>query len=304
MYSVIIPVYQGEKTIIRLNEEIRSFFEEAGHPFEVVWVYDCGPDQSWEVIKELKEKYPDQTIAIRLSRNFGQHNALICGFEHARGDYFITIDEDLQHRPNDIQHLIQEQSRMDFDVVYGKFGSLQHSFFRNITSLLLRKLLKVGIPDLHQDYSAFRLIKRSVALRTLGMSNSYTFLDGYLSWITTHVGSTPVSHSKRVGGRSSYNFKKLIEHFVNIFVTFSNLPIRLLTYSSILLFFLSAIYSGYIVTRKLIYDDFISGFATMAIFLGMGFGLVLLGLGIIGEYIHRINLKTTQRPNFIAAEIL
>jgi undecaprenyl-phosphate 4-deoxy-4-formamido-L-arabinose transferase len=304
MYSVIIPVFHGEATIERLHAEIRSFFALSGQSFEVVWIYDCGPDNSWEVIKKLKTAFPDQTTAVRLSRNFGQHNALICGFLHARGDYFITMDEDLQHHPADIQYLVQEQQRGDFDVVYGKFQQLRHSWFRRITSKLLQQLLKTGIPGLHEDFSAFRLIRRSVALRTVEMRNSYTFLDGYLAWITMHVSSVSVSHANRVAGKSSYNLKKLVEHSVNIFVTFSNLPIRMLTYGSVLIFVLSAMYSVYIVIRKLVYDDLITGFATLAIFLGMGFGLVLLGLGIVGEYIYRINLKTTQRPNFVEAEIL
>lgn len=304
MYSVIIPVFHGEKTLERLHAEIRSFFESAGKPYEIVWVYDCGPDQSWEVIKKLKAAFPKETTAIRLRRNFGQHNALICGFSHARGDYFITMDEDLQHSPADIQQLIQEQQRGDFDVVYGKFETLQHNRFRSITSRLLQQLLKTGIPGLHPDYSAFRLIRREVALHALQMHNSYTFLDGYLTWITTQVSSIAVSHATRAAGKSSYNLKKLVEHSINIFVTFSNLPIRLLTYSSVLIFLLSAIYSSYIIVRKLVYDDFITGFATIAIFLGMGFGFVLLGMGIIGEYLYRINLKTTRRPIFIEAEVL
>lgn len=304
MYSIIIPVYQGEQTVSPLFKQIKAFFEEKKLPFEIVFIYDCGSDQSWSIIQELFNIHPEIIQAIHLSRNFGQHNAIICGFKHAKGDIFITMDEDLQHNPADIEKLVEAQKIHDFDLVYGKYEILKHNAFRNITSQIARKMLLKGIPGLHPHYSSFRLIKREIAKQTLNMSNAYTFLDGYISWITTHVSSTTVGHAGRAGGKSSYNTRKLIEHTINILITFSNLPIRFFSYTAFGIFIISSIYSLYILGRKLIFNDLISGFATIAIFLGMGFGLVLLGLGIIGEYIYRINQKTTSRPNFHEREVL
>ncbi len=301
--SIIIPVYNGEGTLNQLFHQIKVFCELKHYSFEVVLVWDCGPDKSLEVIISLKNKFPTLIKAIKLSRNFGQHNAIICGFEIAKGDYIITMDEDLQHLPDDIEFLIQKQKEGDFDVVYGNYEKRKHSGFRNITSLLLKRFIKIGIPELHQDYSAFRILKSSTAKSTIEMRNSYTFLDGYISWITTNTSSCIVSHHERAAGSSSYSIKKLIAHSINIFVTFSDLPIKIVTWSSIGFFLFTFGYSAWVLLQKLIYNNLVPGFASMIILLSFGIGSILLALGILGQYLHRINLKTTKRPNFVCSEI-
>jgi undecaprenyl-phosphate 4-deoxy-4-formamido-L-arabinose transferase len=302
-YSVVIPTYRGQDTLRPLISELAEFFEQARLSYEVIMVNDAGPDHSWRVMQQIQQERGADTVKIvRLSRNFGQHNALICGFAYARGEFIITMDEDLQHRPADIARLIATQAAGDYDVVYGKYETLQHSGFRNITSRLLKRLLRVGLPDLHEDYSAFRLLRARTARYCLDMSNSYTFLDGYLTWVTRSFASVNVVHQQRQAGESSYTLAKLVEHSINIFTTFSYLPVRLLSLLSIGVFILTTGYSFYILARKLFVNDLSSGFPTLIITLGFGIGLVLLGMGILGEYIHRINLKTTRRPNFVEAE--
>lgn len=302
-YSIIVPVYNGELTVNSLFERIINYFNTTNFKYEVIFVYDCGPDKSWESLLKLKNKYPDIIKIIRLTRNYGQHNALICGFQYAKGDFIVTMDEDLQHDPFDIQSLIDEQKKGDYDLVYGKYIELKHSSYRNITSKIMKKLIDISIPDIHPDYSAFRLIKAPIAKATLEMQNSYTLLDGYLSWITTNTSSCPVSHNERLEGQSSYTLNKLINHSINVFVTFSDFPIRLLSKLSILVLFIMSLLGIYIVFRKLIYNDFAMGYPSMILAVGFGVGLIMLSLGIIGEYIYRINLKTTKRPNFKVREI-
>ncbi|HEX8350930.1 MAG TPA: glycosyltransferase family 2 protein [Hymenobacter sp.] len=304
-YSVVIPVYRGQDTVRPLALQLQTFFQNLGRSFEIIFVCDGSPDDSWQVIQALRADLGSDVVkAIQLSRNFGQHNALLCGFRHAHGRFIITMDEDLQHRPADIGRLLQRQAEADFDVVYGKYETLQHSRFRNLTSRAMRRLLNLGIPDLHPDYSAFRLIKTDIAKHCLQMQNSYTFLDGYLTWVTNHVASTPVVHQERPVGQSAYTVSKLVAHSINIFATFSDLPIRLLSITSVFVFLLTSAYSIYVLVRKFLYNDFLSGFPSLIISIGFGVGLLLLGMGILGEYIHRINLKTTRRPNFIERETL
>jgi polyisoprenyl-phosphate glycosyltransferase len=303
-YSVVVPVYRGASTIDRLFEDCRSFFETEGYTWEVVFVCDGARDNSWEVITGLKGRYPGKVKGIRLTRNFGQHNALMSGFSHAGGDFIITMDEDLQHSAMDIPAMIARQKEQDYDIIYGYYREKKHNFFRNFTSSILRMLISFSIPDVHSDYSAFRLIRGDIARRILGMKNSYTFVDGYLSWITTHVSSVYVNHSAGQAGKSSYTFRKLVEHSINIFVTFSNIPIRLLSWLSIIFFIFSGSYGLYILIRRIFFADLISGFATFAVLGGFGLGFLLLGMGILGEYIQRINLKTTQRPVFEERDII
>jgi undecaprenyl-phosphate 4-deoxy-4-formamido-L-arabinose transferase len=297
-YSIIVPVYNGEKTVTKLFEKLKSFFDKNNFTYEVIFVYDCGKDNSWKVLFQLKNDFPEYIKLIKLNRNFGQHNALICGFEYAQGEFFITMDEDLQHEPDDIIKLIEKQKETDCDVIYGKYEERKHSVFRNVTSTILKKLIEIGIPDIHPDYSAFRLIKKNIAKATVEMRNSYTFLDGYLSWITTNVGSCIVTHNERQGGVSAYDLKKLLNHTINIFVTFSDLPIRILRRISFIVLFLMTFYGAYIIIRKIILDDFTMGYPALILTIGFGIGLIMFGLSILGEYIYRINLKTTKRPNY------
>ncbi|MBC8084822.1 MAG: glycosyltransferase family 2 protein [Hymenobacter sp.] len=304
-YSVVVPVFQGQDTLRQLAGQLRDFFGGAGYSYELIFVHDGGQAAAWEVVLALRQELgPGCVKAIRLSRNFGQHNALLCGFGHALGRFIITLDEDLQHSPTDIAHLIRRQAEGNFDVVYGGYPARQHGGWRNLASTLLRRLLRYGIPDLHPDYSAFRLLKTAVARHCLAMRNSSTFLDGYLTWITSSVASVAVGHQPRAAGRSGYTLGRLVQHSINIFITFSDVPVRLLTYASLLVFALTTGYSGYILLRKLLHDDLLPGFASLIIAIGFGVGLLLLGMGILGEYIHRINLKTTRRPDFIEAETL
>lgn len=303
-YSVVIPVFRGQGTLEQLIRQCHAFFTRQAYVFEVILVWDGGSPESWNAILELKAEYGDLIKGVRLSRNFGQHNALIAGFGHAQYEYIITMDEDLQHDPEDIQLLIEKQIHSDSDLVYGFYHQPRHNIFRNTTSYLLRLMIAYGIPDLHRDYSPFRLIRTELAKKTLEMNNSYTFVDGYLSWITSDVVSVQVGHHESKAGKSSYTLKKLFEHSINIFVTFSNAPIRLLIVLSLSMFFLSFSYGAYVLIRKLVFDDFITGFATMAVFSGMGFGVLLFGMGVLGEYIQRINLKTTRRPNYIEKEVI
>ncbi|NVO83300.1 glycosyltransferase family 2 protein [Hymenobacter terrestris] len=299
-YSVVVPVYQGQDTLAALTAQLHAFFTGTNRSFEIIFVYDCGPDGSWAVIRALQAQYgPSLVRGVHLTRNFGQHNALLCGFGEALGQFIITLDEDLQHRPADIEQLIARQQQGNFDVVYGMPQELRHSPFRNFTSRAMRRLLRAGIPDLHPHYSAFRLLKADTARACLDMRNSHTFLDGYLTWITTHVASVPVVHQPRTAGSSGYTLGKLLALSLNIFITFSNLPIRLLTALSVLVFLVTSAYSAYVLGRKLLYDDYLLGFPSLIISIGFGVGLIMLGLGIVGEYIYRINLKTTRRPNFV-----
>jgi len=303
-YSVIIPVYNGETTVKPLFNRLKSFFEGQSYFYEVIFVYDCGKDNSWEVLMQLKQEFSNLIKLIKLSRNFGQHNALICGFKYSSGNFIITMDEDLQHAPEDIIKLINKQKESDFDLVYGKYEELNHSFFRNISSKALKGIINIGIPEIHPDYTAFRLIKSTVAMSTIEMRNSYTFLDGYLSWITTQVSSCVVSHNERQGGVSAYTYKKLINHTINIFVTFSDLPIRFLSKFSIGLLIGMCFYAIYIFFRKVMINDFAIGFPSLILAIGFGVGFIMLALGIIGEYIYRINLKTTRRPNYNVDRVL
>lgn len=299
--SIIIPLFRA--FVENLESLLVGISQTKIRGFEIILVFDGGRQETLNSARQIAIKNKDVKLVV-LSKNFGQHNAIICGIEHATGDWIITMDEDLQHDPGEIPKLLEKQKEGNFDLVYGKYHELSHNWFRNSTSLLLKKLLKIGIPDLHPDFTAYRLIRVEVAKKMVGMNNSYTFLDGYLSWITNSVASTEITHTQSKAGASSYSIKKLIEHSINIFVTFSNLPIRILSFSAFFFILFSFSYSLYIIISSFTNANYQAGFPTFIAFLGFGFGLVLFGLGLVGEYIARINYKTTNRPNYSVKEII
>jgi len=296
--SIIIPVYRGELTLPVLVEKIHLDLKDK-FSFEIIPVWDCGPDNSWSVIQNLAKKYPDSVKPLSLTRNYGQHNAIIAGISQATGDYIVTMDEDLQHDPADIIPMLAKQHETSCDVVYGNPVMRKHAFWRNTTSNLLKLALRYALPALPSYYSAFRLIRKDIAGQLQYMRSSYTFLDGYLSWITSSFAECPVEHHERFAGKSGYTFKKLLSHTITIFVTFSNLPLRLLTALSILIFGCASCYAMYVLWGTLFKDHYSPGFPSIIIAISMGIGLVLGALGIIGEYIYQINQKTTRRPGYI-----
>ena len=149
-FSIVVPVYRGNSSL----EDIVTISEEIYHDnlVEIIFVFDGGEPYSWEKISELASKYK-KVKAIKLSRNFGQHNATICGFDFVKSNYVITMDEDLQHHPKSIQQLIETQINTNSDVVYGIYQERSHNWFRNITSRVLKLILKIGMPKLNQDYT-------------------------------------------------------------------------------------------------------------------------------------------------------
>ncbi len=297
-YSVLIPIFRVNRSLFELYDKVCLSLIE--YQFEIILVYDCGSPVSLEVCKELESN--ENVRLIKLTRNFGQHNAIIAGIKIAKGNWIITMDEDLQHDPADILNLIKEQKLSQAKVVYGDYPERKHNVFRNTTSSLMKGVLKIGIPELYPHYSAFRLIDMRIAKHLVEMNNSYTFLDGYLSWITNNFSHVVVSHNESQSGESSYTIRKLLKHSVNIFVTFSSLPIRILTFISSLLFCLSVSYAIWIIISSYTIANYQTGFPTLVVLLGLGFGFVIFGMAVIGEYIYRINLKATKRPNFIIEE--
>jgi undecaprenyl-phosphate 4-deoxy-4-formamido-L-arabinose transferase len=285
--SVIIPVYNGEKTLQELNRRIKDELNPE-FSYEVIYVYDCGKDQSWEIIKELISSDPQHVRGCHLKRNYGQHNAILFGMTKAQGELIITMDEDLQHDPGYIRNLIKTQRERNYDVVYGKFEKLQHPGMRVRTSEMLRKLLKISVPDIYPDYSPYRLMKKSIADKISALKNSYSFIDGYIGWTTENINCISVKHFKRADGISSYSYFKLIKHAVFIAIAYSKIKTSLLFTS--LAFNLLAIGLYIMDQRK---NDLINNKFIVLLFSA---GVIILLIGLLAEILHYGNLRLNNRP--------
>jgi undecaprenyl-phosphate 4-deoxy-4-formamido-L-arabinose transferase len=299
LISVVVPVYRSEQTLPKLHQRVTAAIERITQDFEILLVEDCGGDGSWEVIKTLAAA--DRRVrGIKLSRNFGQHAATICGFSLSRGDWVITLDDDLEQNPDEIPVLFAK-AQEGYALVYGIYGARAHSAWRNLTSEVARRMFRMAIPSLNYEYTSFRVINGRLARELAQFDSPFPFVDGYLSWLTNSCASVPVAHSARDSGRSNYNFRKLVIHTVNIFVTFSDLPLRMASWIGLLAFFVGMAWLSAIVLRWLVGGITVSGYASVMAGIILFSGLQLLILGVFGEYLGRVNFKSSKKPLFLVS---
>ncbi len=297
LVSVVVPVYRSAKTIERLFERLTTALDGAGMTHEIIFVDDCGGDESWDVIQSIATSSP-RVRGIKLSRNFGQHAATLCGISRSRGEWVVTIDDDLEQPPESVPGLIMKGEE-GFALVYGVYESRTHAAWRNATSEIGRSLFKFAIPSLNREYTSFRAIHKTAATALSRFQSPFTFVDGYLSWITTNYGTVVVPHSQRGEGRSNYNLRKLVTHMVNIFVTFSDLPLRLATWLGIGASVGGGIWGVFILISRLTGAVSVSGYTSLMAAIMFFGGIQLLILGIFGEYLARINFRTGSMPLFL-----
>jgi glycosyltransferase involved in cell wall biosynthesis len=299
MVSIIVPVYRSEKTLVELHRRLVATLERAGLTFEILLVDDCGGDGSWNVIEALARN-DDRVRGIRLTRNFGQHAATICGISYSRGEWIVTLDDDLEQPPEAIPDLYRK-AHEGYALVYGTYGQRSHSWWRNFTSGVARRMFNRAIPGLNREYTSFRVVERRIALALTDFDSPFPFVDGYLSWLTNTYATVEVDHAQRAHGRSNYNFRRLLTHSINIFVTFSDLPLKLATWIGVVSFCVGMGWLAVILVSSLIGGITVSGYASVMAGIILFGGIQLLILGIFGEYIGRINFKSSRKPLFLIA---
>lgn len=302
MYSVIIPVFNSEKTLEEVCIRVTDLFRSLGSPVELILVNDGSKDASWEIIRRLKDQLPGQVQGINLARNYGQHRALLCGFNNCSGDFVITIDDDLQHYPEDIKCLIDEQERSQADIVYGIYKKKKHSWFRNMGSNAIAVIFKnfANTPD---RGSSFRLLSRHVVESVKSYDSPFIFLDEVLAWHSRGYSFADIRHDNRTVGRSGFNVFKLIAYTIQIIFTYTLLPLRIITWFGLSAFFICLGIICYYIYRKYTYGAEL-GFTTLIVSLFMSTGLILFSIGIIGEYISRLFILQSRKPPFIIKEIV
>lgn len=292
--SIVVPVYGGSSALSELCSRLDTTMKLAGLRYEVLLVDDRGQTEAWRIISAIAEQDPNVS-GLRLGRNFGQHAATICGIAYARGEWIVTMDDDLEHPPEAIPSLL-EAGDEDHPLVYGVFKQRTHAAYRNLSSELMRRLLKRAFPDLNEDYCSFRAIHAPLAKQLDRFGFNRPYIDGMLSWLTSSACTVSVPHEQRQHGDSTYTFRKLISHAVNIFVTFSTLPLRMATYSGATLSALSFLYLLYVIYGRLSGSVTNPGYASLMSVVLFACGIQLLILGVVGEYLGRLMGATFRRP--------
>ncbi|MDQ1538228.1 MAG: hypothetical protein QOE58_2621 [Actinomycetota bacterium] len=301
--SIVIPCYRSEQTLRPL---VGAIFAALAEPdaaavvsdFEVVLVVDGSPDGTAEAANKLAIEHP-AVRAIELRRNYGQHNALLAGIARAKHEVVVTMDDDLQHRPDQILRMLAPLARGDVDLVYGVPVEEEHGYWRSAASRTVKKgLALAGVPAA-EKVSAFRAFWTAQRGGFTHIDDPYVSLDVLLSWTTTSVSHVMVQMDQRTVGTSSYSIRALLRHAINMITGYSNVPLRAVAWLGGLCAFIGAVLAAVVVWKYATGETTVAGFTTIAAMVAVFSGAQMLSLGIIGEYLGRLHTRSTGKPAFL-----
>jgi len=301
--SVVVPVYRAAAVLPELHRRLTAVLEALAPRHEIIFVEDCGGDGSWAVIQGLAA-IDDRVRGIRMSRNYGQHNALLCGIRAARYDVIVTIDDDLQNPPEEIGKLLARLGD-DVDVVYGTPDVEQHGFMRDQASRITKLALQSAMSaDTARHVSAFRAFRTRVRDAFAAYRGPFVSIDVLLTWGTTNFTHVPVRHDARQQGASNYTFRMLVTHALNMMTGFSTLPLQI---ASLIGFIFTLFGFGILILVLASYvvngGSSVPGFAFLASIIAIFSGAQLFALGIIGEYLARMHFRSMDRPTYLVRDV-
>lgn len=299
--SVIVPCYRTPGTLHQLCNELLENVAPLAGKLELILVDDGSPDDTWLRIAEIVNTY-DWARGLRLSRNYGQHNALLAGLRAARHPVVVTLDDDLQNPLAEIPRLVAALDD-DTDLVYGAPTRGTHTAFRNLASVSTKKLMsKLLGPDVNSRTSAFRVFRRRLLDGSQLANDPFVSIDVLLSWATTKVEIVEVKFDLRQTGSSGYTTSKLIRHAFNMVTGYSTRPLRLVSAFGLAISALGFALLGYTLARFLIEPSDVEGFTFLATAIALFSGVQLLSLGVVGEYLARMHFRTMGRPAYTVRE--
>jgi undecaprenyl-phosphate 4-deoxy-4-formamido-L-arabinose transferase len=296
--SVVIPVYNAASTISKLYRELIPVLETEADRFEVIMVEDHGADDSWERIQEFALNDP-RVRGIRLSRNFGQHNALLCGIRSARYAMTVTMDDDLQHQPAEIPKLLQKVAE-GYDVVYGTPERKAQTGVRVLVSKWTRHGLRLGGGIQAAPYlTSFRAFPTRLREAFANYGGPVVSIDALLSWAASNFAAVPIDHAPRAGGESNYNVLKLLRHGLNILTGYTTVPLRLASLMGFALTAFGLAILVWAVGHYFISGSTVPGFTFLASLVSIFSGAQLFALGVLGEYLGQVHWRSMTRPTYV-----
>jgi polyisoprenyl-phosphate glycosyltransferase len=301
-YSVVVPVYNSCESLEELFRRIAETMDKAGKTFEVIFVDDDSADASWKTLESIQKSHPENVTAIRLSRNFGQHNATMCGIAHASGTFIVTIDDDLQNPPEEIVKLINAMQNSDAELVYGIYARKHHSAARNLGSGVVKGWSR-QVFKTKGNGSSFRLMRSTLGKKLLNHQINFIYIDELFNWYTNHIDFVLVDHQKRPYQHSTYTSRSLFSLFSNLVIYYTAIPLRIMVYGGITIALFSFITGLFFIYKK-IFHDVPLGFTALIVAVLFSTSIILLSLGIIGEYLSRIYMVQNQKPPFAIKTIL
>jgi glycosyltransferase involved in cell wall biosynthesis len=299
--SVVVPVYNSQDTLLPLVSRLAAVLQQCTAEWEVILVNDGSRDASWDMIRHAATRYP-QVRGVDLMRNYGQHNALLCGIRQARHGVIVTMDDDLQHPPEEIPRLLDRLAD-GCDVVYGTPDKEQHGLWRDlasqVTKLALRGALGIGTA---RSVSAFRAFRSPVREAFAAYGGPYVSIDVLLTWGTARFAAVRVRHDPRRAGASSYTFQRLVVHTLNMLTGFSTWPLQAASLIGFGFTLFGLCLLAYVIGRYLIEGGSVPGFPFLASAIAIFSGAQLFALGIMGEYLARMHTRMMEQPTYTVRE--
>ncbi len=302
LVSFVIPCYKSALTLGGVVEEIQTAMEKlSAYTYEIMLVNDCSPDDTFSVIRKLCEA--DKRIkGINLAKNFGQHAALMAGFRHAKGDVIVCLDDDGQTPADEVDKLLTAIED-GADVVYAKYAHKQHSWFRNFGSHINELMTRVMLGKPKELYlSSYFAARRFVIEDVIRYENAYPYVIGLVLRTTKKIVNVNVTHREREIGTSGYTFGKLLGLWINGFTAFSVKPLRMATVAGTCFAAFGFIYSIYTVIKKFVNPAVPVGFSSLICAIMVIGGMLMLMLGLVGEYVGRIYMCMNNSPQYVIRE--
>ncbi len=301
-FSVVVPVFNSEKTLEELYLRTEKFFAAKQKFFQFIFVDDGSSDKSWDVISSLKKQFPETITAVKLSKNYGQHNALFCGLTFVKGAQVITIDDDLQTPPEEIEKLLNCHESTGADLVYGYYIKKEHSIIRNAGSYIVGKIFK-NFANTSGKGSSFKLINGAITEKIISRNYRMFYLDEIIAWHTDNVAHVVVEHLPRKEGKSGYTLFNLFKITMKLVVGYTAFPLKIISWFGLLSSLICLGFVAYFIYMKYNYGAEL-GFTTLIVAILFSTGLILFSLGIIGEYMRRLYIGETGKPSFTVKTVL
>jgi undecaprenyl-phosphate 4-deoxy-4-formamido-L-arabinose transferase len=299
--SAVIPVYNSASILPALLDRLGVVLRAQTDRFEAVLVNDGSRDESWSVVRRLAAEHP-WVRGINLMRNYGQHNALLCGVRACRHDLIVTLDDDLQHPPEEIPKLLNKLQE-GYDVVYGVPAREEHGLWRDLASQATKLALQSAMgAEIARNVSAYRVFRAQVRDAFAGFRGSFVSLDVLLTWGTTRFAGIPVQENPRMSGRSNYTFRKLVTHALNMVTGFSVLPLQVASLFGFAFALFGFLVLVFVIGQYLLGGGRVAGFPFLASIIAIFSGVQLFSIGIIGEYLARMHFRIQDRPSYAVRE--
>ena len=296
--SIVVPVYNGAKTVGELVDALADLDVEGGH--EIVLVVDGSPDNSIDICRGLLKTARVPLTVVDHARNFGEHNSVMTGLRHARGAWVVTMDDDLQNPPSEVLRLLVHAQRTGADAVYTYYEQKEHAAWRNLGSRFTNRVADWLLDKPRGLYlSSFRCLSAFVVGQVIQYEGPFPYIDGLIMQATQRLERLPVQHLPRAEGRSNYTFRRLVRLWLNMFLNFSVMPLRVSSLTGLAFSVLGAVGVVLVVGEALIMGNTPSGWGSVMAAVLLLSGVQLLILGVVGEYLGRLFLTTNRKPQAI-----